>query len=186
MSGAEDDDAGSVDDLLVKLEASPEATAKIEQLREQLYGHVRRLIAADALFGLEQMLWGLVDRTGVHDDEAELATALLAEALAGIAYDPSRSARDEPYGITDEEIVAARYDETCELCRHDLAEAKRRREGRSDRFEDCADKELLAMHADAAKRWRKQHADALRRFGLGDKQGHAATPAPAVQNGASP
>ncbi len=180
-ASTEQDSVPSVDELLVILQASPEAKAKIDALRDKLYGHVKRVIDGNALFGIEQMLWGLIDQTGIYDEEAALAEAMLAEALGSIAYDPHRNVRDEPYGITDEEIVAAEYDATCELCQHDLAESKRRRAGHSDRFEDHADKELLAMHAEAAKRWRKDHAEALRRFGLGPT-GHASN-GRAAQNG---
>jgi hypothetical protein len=168
MSGDEADaPVASVDDLLETLKASLEAREKIEHVRERLYGHVRRLIDGEALFSLEQVLWSVVDRAGVHDDESELTNALLAEALASIAYDPERNISTTPRGITDEEIVAAEYDETCELCHHDLEEAKQRRAGNT---EDAVDSEILAMHAEAATHWREEHAVALARFGLAADQ----------------
>lgn len=164
MSGQPQTTVRSVDELLVTLNASPEAKAKIDQLREKLYGHVLRLVDLDVLYAIEQMLWSLVGRTGVDDEESVLTNALLAEALANVPYDPERNGCTTPHGITDEEILAVEYDETCELCQHDLGEVARRRAGSTDRFEDWADPELQSMHAAAATRWRQDHADALQRF----------------------
>jgi hypothetical protein len=157
----------SVDEQLRAQQATPAQHQAVRELTDQLYGHVVRTIDAGAVDALEQMLATALHDRGVRHDHA-LTAVILADLLGRFAHDPSRGLRAAPAGITDDEIVAATYTETCPFCRHDLAVAERRaRHGRGpDPDDEAWDQELLELDAAAATRWREEHAAALRRFGL--------------------
>lgn len=155
----------AVDDALAAIEATPAQRDQVRALAERLYGHVFRAVARDALYGIEQLLWSELDRLEVPDDLGDVASALLAEALFRLAFDPARSCQTTPSPITELERIAADYDDDCLLCRHDLDEA-RRRHARGGAAEDDDDEEWAQLEAEAARGWRARHADALRRFGL--------------------
>jgi hypothetical protein len=158
----------AVDDQLRAQRATPTQHQAVRELTDQLYGHVVRTIHAGALDGLEQQLAMALHDRGVRDDDLTLTPVILADLLGRFAHDPARGIRFVPAGITDDEIIAASYTETCPFCRHDLAAAKHRaRHGHGPEPDDEAwDTEMLALHAGAAARWREEHAAALRRFGL--------------------
>jgi hypothetical protein len=130
-------------------------------LEEQLYEHVVDCIDFDALFGLEQLLWHLVDRLGLGrlDDEAGLSKQLIRRALVRAAYDPSTAFSDVPYGITKAEEKAAKFDAECPFCQY---EAEHPREDGEHDHED----ESCTLCDELAREWREQHADALKRAGL--------------------
>lgn len=130
-------------------------------LEEQLYEHVVDCIDFDALFGLEQLLWHLVDKLGLGqlDDEAGLSKQLIRRALVRAAYDPSTAFSEVPFGITKEEEKAASFDPECPFCQY---EAEHPREDSEHDHED----ESCTLCDELAREWREQHADALRRRGL--------------------
>ena len=139
----------------------PELTA----LAARLYEHVVESIDFDALSGLEQLLWGLLDQMGLGalDDELGLSRWLISRALITAAHDPSTAMSDVPFGITKEEERAARFDADCPFCRYD---DERSRDADGDDGAHEHDDEPCPLCDDMARAWREQHADALRRRGL--------------------
>jgi hypothetical protein len=92
--------------------------AKLADLEEQLYGHVLDAIDFDALFQLEQLLWGLIDQRGIDDQDGELADSLIVDAINRAAHDDARHCTiAPPPGMTEAETRAARFDEACPFCR---------------------------------------------------------------------
>lgn len=138
----------------------------VTALAERIYGHVLRVVDLDRLYQLEQCLWSELDRLRVADDDGDLATSLLATALYRVGCAPERHCKTVPDGITEEEQIAAGFDEACMMCQHDLADLEYRMSGRRCEHltQLAADKEWRAIQARAAKDWRAEHADALRRF----------------------
>ena len=160
--------SASVADVLAKLRAKPEQHAAVAALAERLYGHVFRAVDGVLLYAIEQILWSEIDRAGVHDEEGELATALLAEALFRVGYDPERSHGSIPRDITPAERIAAAYDDDCLMCRYEINEAIARESGQRCCELEAAepDREWAKLQAQAAAGWRARNAEALRRFGL--------------------
>jgi hypothetical protein len=142
------------------IEAALSGRADLAALEQQLYGHVVDCIDFDALFGLEQLLWHLVDELGLGglDDCGDLSKTLIRRAIVRAAHDPSTAITDVPYGITKEEERAAKFDAACPFCRY---EDEHPPEGR-DAAHDHED-ESCPLCDDMARAWREQHADALRR-----------------------
>lgn len=132
-------------------------------LEEQLYGHVLDCIDFDAINGLEQLLWHLVDKLGLGDLDLEdrLSTWLIRRAIVRAAYDPATTFSDVPYGITKAEAKAVRFDPDCPFCRY---EDEHPREAEED--EHAHDDDPCALCDDMARAWRVQHADKLRSRGL--------------------
>lgn len=160
--------SASVEDVLATLRAKPEQRTAVAALAERLYGHVFRAVDGVLLYAIEQILWSEIDRTGVHDEEGALATALIAEALARVGHDPERSHGSIPRDITPAERIAAAYDDDCLLCRYEINEAIARESGQRccDLEAATPDEEWEELQAQAAAGWRARNADALRRFGL--------------------
>ena len=103
------------------IESRPELTI----LEEQLFGHVLDCVDLDALFGIEQLLWGLIDRAGVGDDDGDIANEMIARAFARVGRDPARHISDVPYGITKAEIKAVRFDPDCPFCQFEAEQTAR-------------------------------------------------------------
>jgi hypothetical protein len=158
----------SVAEQLSSSQLSVEQQAQVAVLAERVYGHVLRVVDLDLLYGLEQVLWSELDRLKIRDNDGDLATALLSEALHRVGHAPDRHVDMIPEGIRPDEIVAAYYDEDCLLCRHELADIQSRTSGQQcDDLARHEDKEWRALQARERAKWRAEHADALRRFGLG-------------------
>ena len=137
---------------------------KLLALAEQLYGHVVECIDFDALFGLEQMLWSLVEKAGLGklDDEGDLSKAMIRRCLVRAAFDPNTAFTDVPFGITKEEAKAANFDPECPFCRYEDEQARTARPAEHDHEDECC-----SLCDNMAAAWRKEHAEALRRRGLG-------------------
>jgi hypothetical protein len=136
--------------------------ADLAALEEQLYGHVLDCIDFDALNGLEQLLWHLVDKLGLGDLDLEdhLSSWLIRRAIVRAAYDPATSFTDVPYGITKAEAKAARFDPECPFCRYEDEHP------REEDDEHEHDDDSCSLCDDMAREWREKHAAALRRAGL--------------------
>ena len=133
----------------------------LADLAQQLDGHVRAAIDFSALDGLEQLLWGLLDRRRIDDDDGDLAKALLVEAVIRVVRDPASFYGAPPRGITKAERRAVEFDAACPFCQMERAAA-------ADPMDNpVLDAEWLALTAEAAAAWRRQHAETLRRHGLG-------------------
>jgi len=132
-------------------------------LEEQLYEHVVDCIDFDALFGLEQLLWHLVDQLGLGrlDEEDGLSKQLIRRALVRAAYDPTTSFSDVPYGITKAEAKAARFDPECPFCQYEDEHPPEQEAEHDHEGESCS------LCDEMAAAWREEHAEALRRRGLG-------------------
>jgi hypothetical protein len=145
---------------------APQARSGITDLADRIYGHVLRIVDLDRLYQLEQCVWSELDRLRIDDENGDLATSLLAEALHRVGCEPERQYKSVPDGITEEEQLAAGFDEACLMCLHEAADLEYRMSGR--RSEDLSqlaeDKEWRALEAHAAKAWRAKHAAELRRF----------------------
>ena len=145
-----------------ELEAALAEREDLAALEEQLYEHVVECIDFDQLFGLEQLLWHLVDKLGLGrlDDESGLSTQLIRRALVRAAYDPTTAFTDVPYGITKDEEKAVKFDPECPFCQY---EAEHPREDAEHDHED----EHCPLCDDMAREWREKHAEVLKRRGLG-------------------
>ena len=131
---------------------------ELGELTKQLYGHVMDAIDFEALFQLEQMLWSLLPQCGIEDDDdGDLASRLIAEAIVRASKDPARHVSFVPAGITKAEAKAVDFDERCPFCQ---MEAATPREDHDHGGEAC----LLCD--DLARMWREEHADLLRKRGL--------------------
>jgi len=137
--------------------------ADLAALEEQLYGHVLDCIDFDALNGLEQLLWHLVDKLGLGDLDLEdrLSTWLIRRAMVRAAHDPSTAFTDVPFGITKAEAKAVKFDDDCPFCQY---EAEHPREAESDEHDH--DDEPCSLCDHMAREWRDKHADVLKRRGL--------------------
>lgn len=144
-----------------ELEAALAERKDLAALEEQLYEHVVDCIDFDALFGLEQLLWHLVDKLGLGrlDEESGLSKQLIRRALVRAAYDPSTAFSDVPFGITKDEEKAVKFDAECPFCQY---EAEHPRDE-----EKAAEEECCPLCDDMAAEWRAQHAEVLKRRGLG-------------------
>ena len=153
--------------MIAQEASAPELEAALERadvaaLEEQLYEHVVECIDFDALFGLEQLLWHLVDKLGLGrlDEESGLSKQLIRRALVRAAYDPSTAFSDVPFGITKEEEKAVKFDPGCPFCRYE-AEHPREPKAEHDHEDECC-----PLCDDMAREWREKHAEALKRRGL--------------------
>ena len=144
-----------------------EPRARLAKIEEWLLGYVLRVIDLARLYQLEQCLWSELDRAKIHD-EGDIADALLAAVFVRVASGPHRHANSIPHGITGDEVMAAEYDDECLMCRHETSDLEYRLSGRKcqDLQRDAVDTEMRRFMDQAAKRWREEHATALRRFGL--------------------
>jgi len=142
--------------------------AGIAVLADRIYGHVLRVVMLDRLYMVEQIVWGELLRLGFPDESGELATALLSEALHRVGYSPERCVSTIPDGISEDEILAAEYDDDCVFCRCEVADMQYRLSGRKchDLQRDAEEQDLRQFFEQAAKAWRADNAEALRRFGL--------------------
>jgi len=158
----------SVDQVLSHLGVDDVHHARVRALAQRLYGHVFRTVDGRMLYEVEQILWSEIDRLGIHDEQGDLATALIAEALFRVGHDPERCHDSIPLGVTPAEQIAAAYEDDCLLCRHELREAIARESGqRCGELEHARpDAEWIECQEAAADAWRARHVDALRRFGL--------------------
>ena len=145
------------------IEAALTERKDLAALEEQLYEHVVECIDFDALFGLEQLLWHLLDQLGLGrlDEDEGLSKQLIRRALVRAAYDPSTAFSDVPFGITKEEEKAAKFDPECPFCRYEDEHARTAKPAEHDHEDECC-----PLCDDMAAAWRKEHAEALRRAGL--------------------
>jgi hypothetical protein len=159
---------GKTVEELLPANASAEQRARLADLAERLFGHVMRVVDLQALYQLDQCLWSELDMLRVEDDEGELAKAMVAEALHRVGRSPDRHACDVPQGISPDEVIAAGYQESCLMCRQEVADMEYRHSGRccQDQQKQASDKEWRKLLDDAAKQWRDRNAAALRKFGL--------------------
>ncbi|MBL0218146.1 MAG: hypothetical protein IPQ07_30225 [Myxococcales bacterium] len=127
------------------------------ELTKQLYGHVMDAIDFAALFQLEQLLWSLLPDRGIHDEEGELASQLIAEAIVRASKDPARHISFVPPGITKAEAKAVDFDEHCPFCQLEAAAP-------SDDHDHGG--EPCALCDDLARMWREEHAEVLRKRGV--------------------
>ncbi|MGE0547640.1 MAG: hypothetical protein AB7O24_01095 [Kofleriaceae bacterium] len=151
----------SVDDILAEIPHTP--VGDLAELETQLMGHVQNAIDFDALYQLEQLLWGLLEQRGIHDEESDVAKALILAAAVRAHRDPaSYFPVSPPPGITKAEAKAAAFDETCPFCQMEAEQAACRANGPPDDFWD----KMAEDFKDSAREWREQHAEALKRAGL--------------------
>jgi len=145
------------------IEAALAKRSDLAALEAQLYGHVVDCIDFGALFGLEQLLWHLVDELGLGtlDDSGDLSKALIRRAIVRAANDPLTAMSDVPYGISKDEERAAKFDEACPFCQYE-AEHPPQDEGDGEHDHD---EEPCQLCDEMARAWRAKHADALRRRG---------------------
>ena len=147
---------------------SPQVRAALAQrpelaaLEEQLYGHVLDCIDFDALNGLEQLLWHLVDKLGLGDLDLEggLSTWMIRRAIVRAAHDPTTTFSEVPFGITKAEAKAARFDAECPFCLYEDEHPREAEDEHEHGDEPCP------LCDDMAREWREKYADALRRRGL--------------------
>ncbi len=147
---------------------SPQVRAAVAQrpdlaaLEAQLYGHVLDCIDFGALYGLEQLLWHLVDKLGLGalDLDDRLSKWMIRRAIVRAAHDPSTAFTDVPFGITKDEAKAARFDPECPFCRYEDEHPREQESEHHHTGDDCP------LCDDLAREWREKHADALRRRGL--------------------
>jgi hypothetical protein len=144
-------------------EPTAEHREQLAALERQLYGHVLECIDWNALFGLEQMLWSVLDELGIDDCEVavDLAKAMISRAIVHASDDPATACSSVPYGITKAEAKAVSFDEACPFCQFEAEAAKRPKPEPHDH-----DEEPCGLCDDLARMWREQHADALKRHGL--------------------
>jgi hypothetical protein len=137
---------------------------ELAELEEQVYDHVLECIDFDALYGLEQLLWHLVDKLGLGELDLEdgLSSWIIKRAIVRAAHDPTTSYTDVPFGITKAEAKAVKFDDDCPFCRY---EAEHPREAKIDDEHDHDD-EPCPLCDDMAREWREKHADVLKRRGL--------------------
>jgi hypothetical protein len=135
---------------------------ELAALEEQLYGHVLDCIDFDALYGLEQLLWHLVDKVGLGalDLDDRLSSWMIRRAIVRAAHDPTTSFTDVPFGIMKAEAKAARFDAECPFCRYEDEHPGDKEDEHEHGGDDCS------LCDDMARAWREQHAGALRRAGL--------------------
>jgi hypothetical protein len=147
-----------------ELEAALAEREDLAALEEQLYEHVVECIDFDALFGLEQLLWHLVDKIGLGrlDEESGLSKQLIRRALVRAAYDPSTSFTDVPLGITKEEEKAVKFDPECPFCQYE-AEHPREADDPDNAHEHDDD---CSLCDEMAREWGEKHAEALKLHGL--------------------
>jgi hypothetical protein len=145
-----------------ELEAALAEREDLAALEEQLYEHVVECIDFDALFGLEQLLWHLVDKLGLGrlDDESRLSKQLIRRALVRAAYDPTTSFTDVPHGITKEEEKAVKLDPECRFCQYEAEHPREQADGHEHEDESCS------LCDEMAREWREKHAEALKRHEL--------------------
>jgi hypothetical protein len=160
--------SASVAAQLSAMGASKEQHAALDELAERILAHVLRTIHREALYRVEQCVWSELDRLEIPDEMGDLATALLAEALFRVARSPERNLQTVPPGISPYEVIAAEYDDTCLMCREEVADMEYRLSGRccDDLAREAKDKEWVAIQRKAAADWRAKNAAALRRFDL--------------------
>ena len=121
----------------------------------------------DALFGLEQLLWWLLDLRGVEDPGAELATALIVDAVTCAARDPaSYFPVSPPPGITEAEVKAVERDDACPFCTMEANHTAFLADPATAAAEAAHTAELVQLFESEARAWRAEHAEVLERRGL--------------------
>ena len=137
--------------------------AKIGAITECMYRHVFDAIDFDAIFRLEQTLWGLLSEVGIEDDVGDLADKIIRDAIVRAANDPDRNVSDVPFGITKAEAAAVAFDPGCPFC---VLEAAEPPVSDANDHTDCDDCPLCQ---DMAREWRAENAQALARAGVGPR-----------------
>lgn len=131
--------------------------ASLAELTASLYNHVLEAIDFGALYTFEQLLWSLLPEQGVDDEDGEIASTMIRDAIIKAASDPMRNVSTVPYGVTKEEEKAVAFDENCFFCVYEAANPSE-----DDTYQDgecgCCD----AM----ARDWREEHAHVLSRRGV--------------------
>ncbi len=135
----------------------PAIPASLEELTDSLYNHVLETIDFGAIHRFEQLLWSLLPELGIHDEEGEVAAKMIKDAIVKAASDPMRNVSTVPYGVTEEEEKAVKFDDGCFFC---VYEDNNPRE--ENRYVDgeCACCDMMA------REWRKQHAAVLDKRGV--------------------
>ncbi len=151
---------------------------EVAELADRLYNHVLRVIDLGRLSQLEQCIWSELDQMNIDDELGELATALLAEALGRVGHAPERHVNPIPIGISEDEVLAAEYDDDCRMCRSEVADMEYRLSGQrcQDLASDAEDDDMCRFNEQAAQAWRAENAEALRRFGLAPNAASEAAP----------
>ncbi len=133
--------------------------ASLEELTSSLYNHVFQAIDFGPLHVFEQLLWSLLPELGVPDEDGEIATGMIRDAIIKAASDPMRNISDVPYGITKEEEKAVSFDDGCFFCVYEARNPRCEDDGYADGECACCDM--------VAREWRKEHADVLNKHGVG-------------------
>ena len=152
---------------------------RLGKLEDQLYGHVRAAVDLDMLSQLEQHLaMVLGDQFAMTTELAlDLSTQMLESALRRVAGDPIRTVVIDgpPDGLTEDELEAVAFDETCQFCvaaRQARARAKARPEPEEEEY--CACCEMVR------EEWREKHREVLAKAGLVPAPGAAIAGAIAI------
>ncbi len=145
--------------------------AKLGAVADALYNHVLDSIDLDALSRLDQMLWSVLDAAGIDDEDGELSSRLMRDAIIRLAHGGDRFVSHVPFGISKAEAKAAAFDDGCPFCVLDAAQPPPPPPDSSDHVEgECACCDMMASE------WRAQNADALARAGLGSRIPARSTP----------
>jgi hypothetical protein len=156
------------EELLSVAEVLAGRSVDLTDLQQQLYGHVLDKIDFDGMYGLEQLLWGLLDERDIEDEDGELAKALIVDAVIRAARDPASYVPvSPPPGITKAEAKAVEFDEACPFCKMEADEAAYAGDPANAAAEAAEAAEQTALYASNARAWRARHAEALKRRGLG-------------------
>ena len=160
--------AGRVRSVREILEGQSIGGDALADLEAQLYGHVRDAVDFDALYQLEQLLWGLLDLRRIDDLDGELAKALIVDAITCAARDPaSYVSTGPPPGITETEAMAVERDDACPFCKMEADQAAYAADPSNVDADAAEAAELVALYEPQARAWRAQHAEVLQRRGLG-------------------
>jgi hypothetical protein len=148
------------------------------ELESQVYGHVLDAIDFDALNGLEQQLYCLLTDRELDEDVAlDLSKLVISRALERAADDPARYVRfGPPDGVTEAEAKAVAFDETCPFCvaeadAEERAKARAAEDGQAGGAHGHGANEPCPLCDDLVRRWRAEHADTLRKRGVGPPAG---------------
>jgi len=141
---------------------------RLGKLEDQLYNHVVDKLDFVGLYQLEQLLWGLLDLRGIHDEDGELAKTLIVDAVTRAVRDPaSYFPSSPPPGITEAEAKAVAFEEACPFCTMEANHAAYLADPANAAAEAADAAEMVALAEPAARAWRARHAEVLARRGLG-------------------
>ena len=146
-------------------------SAEGQQLASRLHEHVREVIDTGRLLGLEEFVDCLLANARVEEryqlDAMDLSSAMLTRSMELHAQPHERwMGTDVPYGISEDDARAARFDPACPFC---VADRNARRAAAAAAPPDgdggCGtDDHACPLCDDLAADWRREHAAAIARY----------------------